>query len=71
MLLKDMLDGYTPKAAYAFINSGTVFVDKNNVDTYPTEVQKITDGILVDLKTKYLNAPANSATTVPATNAAQ
>jgi hypothetical protein len=29
-------------------------VTRDNVDTYPDQVQKITDGIMDDLKTKYL-----------------
>lgn len=56
-ILKLMLDGWTPKKPYQFINAGTVVVDKSNVDTYQQQVRKITDGIVADLKTKYLNPP--------------
>ena len=57
-ILKLMLDGWTPKKPYQFINAGIVIVDKSNVDTYQKQVRKITDGIVADLKTKYLNPPA-------------
>ena len=57
MLLKLMLDGWTPKADHQYIDAGIVVVTKDNVDTYAKDVQKITDGILAELKTKYLNPP--------------
>jgi ribose transport system substrate-binding protein len=57
MLLKLMNEGWTPKADYQFVNAGIVIVTRDNVDTYPADVRKITDSILADLKTKYLNAP--------------
>ncbi len=63
-LLKLMLDGWKPVKPYQFINAGTVVVTKDNVDTYATEVKKITDGIVAELRTKYLTAPV---TTAPAT----
>ncbi|MCY2955112.1 MAG: substrate-binding domain-containing protein [Planctomycetota bacterium] len=57
VILKMMLDGWTPKQDYQFINAGIVLVNKDNVDAYPQDVRKITDQILIDLKTRYLNAP--------------
>jgi len=62
-ILKMMLDGWKPVKDYQFINAGIVVVTKANVDTYATEVRKITDGILADLKNtkKYLAAPAAAA----------
>jgi ribose transport system substrate-binding protein len=57
-ILKLMLDGWKPVKDYQFINAGIVFVKKENIDTYPKEVRKITDGIVADLKTKYLTPPA-------------
>ena len=57
-ILKLMLDGWKPVKEYQFINAGIVFVKKENIDTYPKEVRKITDGIVADLKTKYLTPPA-------------
>jgi len=62
MLLKLMLDGWKPVKPYQFINAGIVVITKDNVDTYATEVKKITDGIVAELKTKYLTAPAPAAT---------
>jgi ribose transport system substrate-binding protein len=56
-ILKLMIDGWKPKLPYQFIDAGMVMVTKDNVDTYPAEVQKITDGVMADLKTKYLVAP--------------
>ena len=40
-----------------YIDAGIVVVTKENIDTYARDVQKITDGILAELKTKYLNPP--------------
>jgi len=57
MLLKLMLDSWTPKAQYQFINAGIIVVTKGNLDSYAAEVRKITDGIASELKTKYLNPP--------------
>jgi len=56
-ILKMMLDGWKPRKPYQFVNAGIVIVTKDNVDTYATEVRKITDGIVADLKTKYLEPP--------------
>ncbi|MCX7045893.1 MAG: substrate-binding domain-containing protein [Candidatus Sumerlaeota bacterium] len=57
-ILKLMLDGWKPVKDYQFVNAGMLIVNKSNVDTYSQEVRKITDGILADLKTKYLTPPA-------------
>jgi ribose transport system substrate-binding protein len=57
LLLKDLLDGWTPLKDYQFIDAGIVIVTKDNVDTYAAEVRKITDGIAADLRTKYLRPP--------------
>jgi ribose transport system substrate-binding protein len=52
-----MLEGWTPRAPYQFINAGIVIVTKDNIDTYGIEVRKITDGIAAELRTKYLQPP--------------
>jgi ribose transport system substrate-binding protein len=57
LLLKLLLDGWTPKADYQFINAGIVIVTRDNIDTYAAEVRKITDGIAGDVRTKYLQPP--------------
>lgn len=57
MLLKLMLDGWTPRAEYQFINAGIVVVTKANVDTYAAQVAAITDRLAADLKAKYLSPP--------------
>ena len=56
-LLGLMLEGWTPRAPYQFINAGIVIVTKDNIDTYASEVRKITDGIAAELRTKYLQPP--------------
>lgn len=57
LLLKLLLDGWTPVQDYQFIDAGIVIVTRDNVDTFAAEVRKITDGIAAELKTKYLRAP--------------
>jgi ribose transport system substrate-binding protein len=57
MLLKLMLDGWTPVKDYQFIDAGIVIVTKDNLETYASDVRKITDGIAADLKTRYLRPP--------------
>jgi ribose transport system substrate-binding protein len=57
LLLKLLLDGWSPVQDYQFIDAGIVIVTRDNVDTFAAEVRKITDGIAADLKTKYLRAP--------------
>ncbi len=56
-ILSKMAEGWTPKKDYQFINAGHVIVNKANIDTYADEVKAITDGIIADIETKYLNAP--------------
>jgi len=57
LILKMVNDGWKPKADYQFVNAGLVIVSKKNVDSYRSQVRKITDGIVADLKTKYMDAP--------------
>ncbi len=57
-ILKLMLDGWKPKKDYQFINAGTVIITKDNLDTYAAEVRKHTDRMLKEVKTEYLQAPA-------------
>jgi ribose transport system substrate-binding protein len=56
-ILKMMLDGWRPREGYRFINAGIIMVNKSNVETYSSQVRKITDGIVADLKVKYLEPP--------------
>jgi ribose transport system substrate-binding protein len=69
-ILAMMLKGCKPVKDYQFIDAGIVVVTKANVDTYRQEVQKITDGIIAELKDgkTYLAPPAaaGAATTQPA-----
>ncbi len=56
-ILTKMAAGWTPKQPYQFIDAGHVIITKANVDSYKDEVQAITDTILANIETKYLNAP--------------
>lgn len=56
-ILNLMLQGWTPKTDYQFINAGIVVVTSDNIDTYTHDVHTITDSIIADLKTKYLDQP--------------
>jgi len=42
---------------YQFIDAGIVIVTQDNLETYASDVRKITDGIAADLKTRYLRPP--------------
>jgi ribose transport system substrate-binding protein len=56
-ILKLMNEGWTPRRDYQFINAGLVVVTRDNLDNYSADIRKVTDGIVAELKTKYLNAP--------------
>jgi ribose transport system substrate-binding protein len=56
-----MLQDWTPRQPYQFINSGIVVVNRSNIDTYADSVHKLTEGILQDLKTQYLVPPPTGA----------
>lgn len=51
-LVSLLLDGLKPRPSAYFVDTGTVLVTKENVDTYPQEVAAITRRILKDLRTK-------------------
>lgn len=57
MLLARMSRGWTPKQDYQFINAGHVIVTKENLDRYADEVRAMTDRIVGEIETQYLNAP--------------
>ncbi|MXW79791.1 MAG: substrate-binding domain-containing protein, partial [Gemmatimonadetes bacterium] len=56
-LLSYLLDGWQANPDRYFINSGTVLVTKDNVDTFEDEVRAITAQIMGELETKYLSPP--------------
>lgn len=60
LALKLMDEGWTPRQDYQFINSGTVIVTRDNVDTFTGDVHKLTQQIEADLKGKYLAPPQNT-----------
>lgn len=56
-LLDLMLQGWTPKTNYQFIDAGCVPVTKENVDSFQSGIEEMTKRIVGELKTKYLNPP--------------
>jgi ribose transport system substrate-binding protein len=57
LLLKYLLDGWTPVKDYQYIDAGIVIVTKENLSSYAAEVRRITDRIGADLTAKYLRRP--------------
>jgi ribose transport system substrate-binding protein len=57
LLLGKMVEGWTPRKDYQFVNAGNLIVNKDNLDTYITQIRAITDQIAADIETKYLSAP--------------
>jgi ribose transport system substrate-binding protein len=54
--MKLMADGYTWKKDAPFlIDSGTLFIDKSNVDTYQQDITKLTKDMLSDWTEKYFD----------------
>jgi ribose transport system substrate-binding protein len=59
-LLKLMLDGWTPvERGYQFIDSGTVAVTRENLDTYEQDIRAVTARIVAAIKSKYLKPPGD------------
>lgn len=58
-LLFKMAQGWTPKKDYQFINAGHLIVNRDNIDTYKDLIKAMTDDIVNDIESKYLNPPAN------------
>jgi ribose transport system substrate-binding protein len=56
-LLKLLIEGWTPQRDYQFINAGIVVVTRENVDSYSTEIRKVTDALLAGLRTRFLHPP--------------
>jgi ribose transport system substrate-binding protein len=56
-LLRRLQEGWSPRREYQFIDSGWVVVTKANVDRFPAEVRRMTDLILAELSTRYLEPP--------------
>ncbi len=55
-LLKLLTDGAVPKQPYQFINSGSIVVTKDNVDTYHQAIEQKTKTIVATLKDDYFKA---------------
>jgi len=56
-LLNLLNQGWTPRQDYAFINAGIVVVTKTNLDSFNAEIQKVTDRIVAEIKTRHLVPP--------------
>ena len=56
-LLSYLLDGWRAHPEEYFVNSGTVLVTKDNVDTFHSDIMAITQQIMGELETKYLSPP--------------
>lgn len=55
MLLKYMVqEGYQPAQGQYFINAGSMIVTKDNMDTYQSDIDKVTQEIAGKLTTEYL-----------------
>lgn len=55
MTVLDLLSqGWQPRREYMLIDSGTVLVTKANLDKYEQSLRHLTDGLLADLKGRYL-----------------
>lgn len=53
-ILQLMGEGYKVKEGQYFVNSGNVVVTKDNLTTYESAIQEVTDKIIADLTTTYL-----------------
>ena len=56
-LLSHLLDGWLPNPAEYFVNSGTVLVTKDKVDTFQEDIMNTTQQIMGELERKYLLSP--------------
>ena len=56
-ILQLLNEGWSPRREYQFINPGMMVVTRANLDTYSTEIQKVTRRIVAELKTEYLSPP--------------
>jgi ribose transport system substrate-binding protein len=56
-LLSYLLDGWRPNPEEYFVNSGTVLVTKDKVDTFQEDIMKTTEQIMGELESKYLLPP--------------
>ena len=56
-LLSDMLDGWRSNPEYYFVDSGTILVTKDKVDTFQDDIMSVTQRIMGELQSKYLLPP--------------
>jgi ribose transport system substrate-binding protein len=55
--LKLLLEGWTPQKEYQFVNAGFLIVRRDNLDSFPAEIRRMTDSLVADLKIRYLKPP--------------
>jgi ribose transport system substrate-binding protein len=56
-ILDLLIQGWTPRKAYQFVDSGSVVVDRANVDNFQPGIEELTRRIVADLRTEYLQPP--------------
>ena len=56
-LLSYLLDGWTANPDHYFVDSGTVLVTRDNLQSYEDEIKTITADLMSQLETRYLSAP--------------
>ena len=56
-LLSHLLDGWRANPDFYFVNSGTVLVTRDNVETFQGEIMAVTRKIMGELESKYLLPP--------------
>lgn len=54
LLFKYIADGWTPKQGSYNMNTGSILVTKDNIDTYQKDIAKLTEDIKATIETKYL-----------------
>jgi len=54
LLLNYLAQGYSPKEGVYFVNAGAVYANKDNMETYQEEIEKVTEQIKGELLSTYL-----------------
>lgn len=56
-LLARLREGWQPRTAYQFIDSGSVVVMSDNVDTFQRGIEAVTKRVVAEIPTRYLTPP--------------
>ncbi|MCI8524972.1 MAG: substrate-binding domain-containing protein [Oscillospiraceae bacterium] len=57
VLLMYLKDGWTPKTWGQHIDTGMVFITKDNMDTYQKDIEQVTNDLVATIETDILNKP--------------